>query len=157
MILALGTTAPLASVTVPEILPVEIVVCAEAAEHKTRNTANTAIKGNKLETALRLGELRFGMLDLPLEEFTVIFSFRRDFRFLLSLCREKATRHSTAIAHPNRTAQHPRSDRMKTLKHRTRIEVFAYVQQFPSQLDEKEMDVQFSFVVNSMESSHAAW
>ena len=46
---------------------------------------------------------------------------------------------------------------MKTLKHRTRIEVFAYVQQFPSQLDEKEMDVQFSFVVNSMESSHAAW
>jgi hypothetical protein len=60
---AAGTTAPVASVTIPTILPVETVVWAKATEE--RNSAETAIKASTINRALRWEELNFDIVDLP--------------------------------------------------------------------------------------------
>src|SRR5579872_442442 len=61
--LALGTTAPVSSVTVPETLPFETEVWANATEHIS--SADRAINANSVNRAPTRGELRFNMLGLP--------------------------------------------------------------------------------------------
>ncbi|MGC2648552.1 MAG: hypothetical protein WA261_19870, partial [Candidatus Sulfotelmatobacter sp.] len=55
--LALGTTAPLASVTMPEMLPFDTEVWANATEHNS--SADTATSAGSVNRALR-GELNMG-------------------------------------------------------------------------------------------------
>jgi hypothetical protein len=61
--LALGTTAPAASVTVPEILPFDTEVWANATEHN--RSADKATSASSVNRALRRGEPRLSMLCLP--------------------------------------------------------------------------------------------
>src|SRR5580692_11464833 len=56
--LALGTTAPVASVTVPEMLPFDTEVWANATEHNS--SANKATSASSVSRALRRGELNMG-------------------------------------------------------------------------------------------------
>jgi hypothetical protein len=61
--LTLGTTAPVASVTVPEMLPSDTEVWANAVEHNS--SADKAATTGSVNLALKRGELRFSMLCLP--------------------------------------------------------------------------------------------
>src|SRR5579863_4584236 len=71
VILALGTTAPVSSVTVPEMLPFDTEVCAYAAEHSS--IANKATSANSVNLAPRRRGLRFNMLCLPFGIFEILW------------------------------------------------------------------------------------
>src|SRR5580658_4447876 len=61
--LALGTTAPVASVTVPEMLPFDTEVWANATEHNS--SVDEATSASSVNRAMRRGGLRFTMLCHP--------------------------------------------------------------------------------------------
>jgi hypothetical protein len=61
--LAFGTTAPLLSVTVPTILPVEIVVWAIAMGEKIN--ANSATRDGRANRTLSPGRLKVGITAVP--------------------------------------------------------------------------------------------
>jgi hypothetical protein len=60
---AFGTTAPVVSVTVPTILPVEIVVWAIAMEEKTK--ADITARAGRINRATDREELKVGITIFP--------------------------------------------------------------------------------------------